>query len=135
MKDEIKIIQDEDGHFVEYDDTYDLTIHCISQEEQDEVLMKLNNRTVCTDAIRRQAVAEVLLKYAHSTEGKAFAEFLISQINALPPVTTEKVGHWISNAEDDLKISEYTCSNCKGLSDEDSDYCPKCGSYNGGDAK
>lgn len=43
-----------------------------------------------------------------------------------------KVGHWISNAEDDLKISEYTCSNCKGLSDEDSDYCPKCGSYNGG---
>ena len=46
-----------------------------------------------------------------------------------------KVGHWISNAEDDLKISEYTCSNCKGLSDEDSDYCPKCGSYNGGDAK
>ena len=43
-----------------------------------------------------------------------------------------KVGHWISNAEDDLKISDYTCSNCKGLSDEDSDYCPKCGSYNGG---
>lgn len=53
-------------------------------------------------------------------------------IDEQPTVTpAEKVGHWISNAEDDLKISEYTCSNCKGLSDEDSDFCPKCGSYNG----
>lgn len=47
-------------------------------------------------------------------------------------VAQPKMGYWISNAEDDLKISEYTCSNCKGLSDEDSDFCPKCGSYNGG---
>ena len=53
----------------------------------------------CTDAISREAVAEVLLKYAHSTEGKAFAEFLISQINALPPVTAEKPNKWIPVSE------------------------------------
>lgn len=39
---ELKLIANDDGVFEEYDDTYDLTIHCTSQEEQDEVLLKLN---------------------------------------------------------------------------------------------
>ena len=83
------------------------------------------------DCISRQAVLDCLT----ATKLKKF-DFILqarAEIKKLPPVTpAEKVGHWISNAEDDLKISEYTCSNCKGLSDEDSDFCPKCGSYNGG---
>ena len=33
---ELKIYDRGDGVFEEYDDTYDLTIHCTSQEEQDE---------------------------------------------------------------------------------------------------
>lgn len=41
------------------------------------------------DAVSKQAVAEILLKYAHTYEGKAFAEFLISQINNLPSVTPQ----------------------------------------------
>ena len=44
----------------------------------------------CEDCISKQAVAEVLLKYAHDEVGKAFAEFLVSQINALPPVNPQK---------------------------------------------
>ena len=39
---ELKMIMNDDGVFEEYDDTYDLTIHCTSQEEQDEVLLRLN---------------------------------------------------------------------------------------------
>ena len=55
-------------------------------------------------------------------------DYIADMVSELPSVTpTPKMGRWISNAEDDLKISEYTCSNCKGLSDEDSDFCPKCG--------
>lgn len=54
----------------------------------------------CGDAISRQAVAEVLLKYAHSAEGKAFAEFLISQINALPPVTPQYTDAEIQKMQD-----------------------------------
>lgn len=39
---ELKMIMNDDGVFEEYDETYDLTIHCTSQEEQDEVLLRLN---------------------------------------------------------------------------------------------
>ena len=42
MREELKIIQNEDGTFSEYDDTFDITIHCKSEEEQNEVLAKLN---------------------------------------------------------------------------------------------
>ena len=46
MNDSINLIFDEDGVAREYDDTYDITIHCESQEEQDAVLAKLNRRWI-----------------------------------------------------------------------------------------
>lgn len=49
MDDSINLIFDEDGVAREYDDTYDITIHCESQEEQDAVLAKLNRRWVPVD--------------------------------------------------------------------------------------
>ena len=42
MSEELKIMQNENGTFSEYDDTFDITIHCKSEEEQNEVLAKLN---------------------------------------------------------------------------------------------
>lgn len=42
MSEELNIIANEDGTFSEYDDTFDITIHCQSEEEQNEVLAKLN---------------------------------------------------------------------------------------------
>lgn len=42
MKD-IKLIFDENGVAHEYDDTYDITIHCESLEEQQKVLEILKN--------------------------------------------------------------------------------------------
>ena len=42
MSEELKIIENEDGTFSEYDDTFDITIHCQSEAEQNEVLAKLN---------------------------------------------------------------------------------------------
>ena len=42
MCDSIKLIFDEDGNAKEYDDTYDIVIHCESQEEQDKVMKKLD---------------------------------------------------------------------------------------------
>ena len=71
----------------------------------------------CDDAISRQAVAEVLLKYAHSAEGKAFAEFLISQINDLPPVTPQYTEAEIQKMQD-LEFAEiqkaYEIGKAKG---------------------
>lgn len=39
---EIKIYFDENGIAREYDDTYDITIHCESKEDYDELLNRLN---------------------------------------------------------------------------------------------
>lgn len=54
MADSINLIFDEDGVARIYDDTYDITIHCESQEEQDAVLAKLNRRWIpCSECKRR----------------------------------------------------------------------------------
>ena len=41
MSDGMMVIIDNDGKARAYDDTYDITIHCESQEEQDEVKRRL----------------------------------------------------------------------------------------------
>ena len=81
----------------------------------------------CGDAISRQAVAQVLLKYAHSTEGKAFAEFLVSQINDLPSVTPQqRTGRWITSHIPESMLCE--CSECGFTCGAYSfNYCPNCG--------
>lgn len=43
--DEIKMIMNDDGVFKEYDDAYDITIHCTSENEQKSVIEKLHSRT------------------------------------------------------------------------------------------
>ena len=43
MSDEIMLVFGEDGVAREYDDAWDITIHCESEEEQKAVLEKLNN--------------------------------------------------------------------------------------------
>lgn len=42
MSEELKAILNDKGVFDVYDDTYDLIIHCRSEEEQEEVLAMLN---------------------------------------------------------------------------------------------
>ena len=43
MSDEIMLTIGDDGEATLYDDTYDITIHCESKEEQDEVRKALEN--------------------------------------------------------------------------------------------
>jgi hypothetical protein len=53
---------------------------------------------------------------------------ITSDLKALPPVVPkQKTGFWWSNENDDLKITEYTCSKCRYGVDDISDYCPNCG--------
>lgn len=94
-----------------------------------DTAIKALEQEPCEDAVSRQAVAQVLLKYAHSTEGKAFAEFLISQINDLPSVNPQQepcdvpganVGDMISRAAvDRLKsdIMSWINSDNRGSAD------------------
>lgn len=46
MADSINLIFDEDGVARIYDDTYDITIHCESQEEHDKVWATMNRRWI-----------------------------------------------------------------------------------------
>lgn len=59
----LRFIQNDDGVFSEYDDTFDVTIHCQSKEEQDKVFAKLSDLSVasqsCGDCISRAAVLAV----------------------------------------------------------------------------
>ncbi len=52
MADSINLIFDEDGVARAYDDTWDITIHCESKEEQDKVWAMLNRRWIpCRDRL------------------------------------------------------------------------------------
>lgn len=42
MSDAMKLIQNKDETFSEYDDTYDITIHCETEEEQKKVIERLS---------------------------------------------------------------------------------------------
>lgn len=42
MSDVMELIQNEDGTFSTYDDTYDITIHCETEEEQKKVIERLS---------------------------------------------------------------------------------------------
>lgn len=46
MSEVINIMFDENGIAKEYDDTFDITIHCESEEEQNKVLEILNRRWI-----------------------------------------------------------------------------------------
>ena len=41
MSDVMELVQNEDGTFSAYDDTYDITIHCETEEEQKNVIERL----------------------------------------------------------------------------------------------
>lgn len=94
---------------------YEMDDNCQELAEAIQIGINAIEQKPCEDAVSKQAVAEVLLKYAHDPVGKRFAEFLVSQINALPPVTPQKpkTGHWVYDREhcDSLNVA-YTCSCC-----------------------
>ena len=41
MSDVMEFVQNEDGTFSTYDDTYDIVIHCETEEEQKKVIERL----------------------------------------------------------------------------------------------
>ena len=47
MTDEIMLMIGEDGVAREYDDTYDITIHCESEEDCEKAIERINNSIPC----------------------------------------------------------------------------------------
>ena len=105
MSDEIMLVFGEDGVAREYDDTWDITIHCESEEEQKVVLEKLNNsnqedcnelaKDICVpfkDTISRQAAIDVLCNGNCHEEGRSCDDGdcpVVREIKALPSAQPE----------------------------------------------
>lgn len=43
MSDEMMLVQNKDGTFSAYDDSYDVVIHCETEEEQKKVIERLES--------------------------------------------------------------------------------------------
>lgn len=113
MSDGMTIIIGDDGKARAYDDTYDISIHCESQEEQDEVKRRLMSEPTCSPANFREKVFEIIDKvramYPYRIAGRSdtydsyneawrdCADQIEVQIEAyLKDVPEKNVGEWIS---------------------------------------
>ena len=75
MSKELQAIMNDDGVFEEYDDTYDLTIHCESKEEQEEILNRLNWRWIPVSDRLPEIKQHVLLScYGRVIYGRMISE-------------------------------------------------------------
>ena len=120
---------------------------------------QLSKENTTSDLISRQAARHALCKAVHKGEdvpcenqtasclwtGTRVCDF-VREIDALPPVQPEpKEGHWIDKGDDGDWAWQidgrgntwhvWGCSECGKSVFVESDYCPHCGSYNGGGRK
>lgn len=141
MSDEIMLVFGEDGVAREYDDTWDITIHCESEEEQKAVLEKLNNSNQEAknstessltqkglDTISRQAAIETLneqIEYCNKALGSFDIspkdEYAVKVERASLEVYKEQLEN-LPSAQPERKtgrwliregISDAQCSECK----------------------
>ena len=107
MSDEIMLVFGEDGVAREYDDTWDITIHCESEEEQKAVLEKIKNSNQeaknstesssthkAIETVSRQAAIEALDKHLRMTDVPISYPGIISALtewlNELPSAQPDK---------------------------------------------
>lgn len=112
MSDGIRLTISDDGVATLYDDTYDITIHCESKEEQDEVKRRFMSEPTCSPANFREKVFEIIDKvramYPYRIAGRSdtydsyneawrdCADQIEVQIEAyLKDVPEKNVGEWI----------------------------------------
>lgn len=94
----------------------------------------------CNDAVSRQAILNKIKEVCFSKEWIQFRvdkgsngqrDFLINYIKQLPSTTSHpKIGRWIEHPHEtgeNWEYPMYECSECHTWSDDDSNYCPNCG--------
>ena len=93
MSDGLMLIRNDDGTFAEYDDTYDVTIHCQSKEEQDKVFAKLSDLSVtsqsCGDCISREAVLAIAWDSCLDLNSCDATREFCDAVNGLSPVMSK----------------------------------------------
>ena len=68
MEEGIAMYMNKNGEFDLYDDTYDLTIHCVSKEEQDKAIERINScRWIPTSEKMPDADEYILVSFENFT--------------------------------------------------------------------
>lgn len=106
------------------------------------IAIKVLEQQPSEDCISTEMVIDTIKNYWINPQDFNFKD-LIADIRALPSITSQRPkGIWIDqNAIDDEMEGCYECSNCKRIQvlfngtpkENDYNYCPCCGSYNGGE--
>lgn len=105
------------------------------QKEYIRMSIEALERESCNDAISRKEVHRQINKWVASGESENDLGSLHNRIRALPPVTLQlKTGHWVfvDKAKEHAHCSECDYGNVDLLDGRPHNYCPNCGSYNGG---
>jgi hypothetical protein len=126
MSDEIMLVFGEDGVARKYDDTWDITIHCESEEEQKLVWEKLNNsnqedcnklakdtNVPCKDTISRQAAIDEITEYGSGDTIYMSVVELKRRIERLPSTQPEQ--RWIPCGERLPEVGTYVLISKKAL--------------------
>lgn len=98
----------------------------------------------CEDVVSRQAAIDTIDKWVknmHVLTALPANEVtpLFDSMHELPSVTPQpKMGKWIWSSGDErvmigMCYHQWTCSSCKKKVELKTDYCPHCGSCNGGE--
>jgi len=131
----------------------EMAITALSQEpqsewERDHEVLKAyadgqDSMKSCEDAISRQEVLNIIEfedkwlvdAKSHNTNTTIAFDSMISKVQALPSVSTEKTGHWIAQDIHNCH-TDFRCSKCGyihsfmhlyGEPTADYTYCPNCG--------
>ena len=124
----------------EYERTHGNLQGCLDFRQLAEWLRELKEykgQQPCEDCISREMAMKECYTI-HDDYGERFDVVQLETLEGLPSVTPARAeGKWIEhkNAEEapsGYLISNYECSKCHDWVDSDFDYCPNCGSYNGG---
>lgn len=112
----INIVRYFEAHFAKSKEAREDAANIIEALEQES----------CADMVSRDAMWEVLQRL-YGTEGE-----LVEELMSLPPVLPmPKMGMWIEHFDESGKW--YECDQCHTDWGGSVNYCPNCGSYNGGE--
>lgn len=67
MSDAMELVQNEDGTFSAYDDTYDIVIHCDTEEEQKKVIEQLSTDWIPVSERLPESTLPVLCRVKSTT--------------------------------------------------------------------
>ena len=98
MSDAMKLIQNEDGTFSAYDDTYDVVIHCETEEKQKKVIERLESTNwipvseIVEDEEKIKDAINLVRTFAKFPDRTALTDAFIESLKLLTDTVESQMG-------------------------------------------